>query len=83
MAQDPVHILVSDGDQRRSTFVGRIGSNRRLALLAIALPEILHFLVFRYAPLLGNVIAFQDYDIFAGILKSRWVGLIERPQTVQ
>ena len=56
------------------TIAARISRNRRLALLVIALPGILHFLMFRYVPLLGNVIAFQNYDIFAGILRSRWVG---------
>ena len=63
---------------RKSPPVGRIieqiGSNRQLALLIIALPGIAHFLLFRYLPLLGNIIAFQDYDIFAGIFGSRWAG---------
>src|SRR5699024_1632410 len=33
------------------------------------------FLLFHYIPLLGNVIAFQDYSPFLGITGSRWVGL--------
>jgi putative aldouronate transport system permease protein len=49
-------------------------SDPRTALLIIALPGILHFLVFKYIPLLGNVIVFQDYDMFRGISGSRWVG---------
>lgn len=53
----------------------RIASDRGLALLIIALPGMLHFVLFRYVPLLGNIIAFQDYDIFAGVLGSRWAGL--------
>lgn len=44
-------------------------------LWLIALPGILHFVVFRYVPLLGNVIAFQDYSIFQGVLGSPWAGL--------
>jgi putative aldouronate transport system permease protein len=38
------------------------------------LPGFLYFVVFRYVPLLGNVIAFQDYSPFLGF-NSPWVGL--------
>ena len=38
------------------------------------LPGFLYFVVFRYLPLLGNVIAFQDYSPFLGF-SSPWVGL--------
>lgn len=38
------------------------------------LPGILYFVVFKYIPLLGSVIAFQDYNIYKGFLKSDWVG---------
>lgn len=38
-------------------------------------PGMLYFLVFRYIPLLGSVIAFQDYSIFKGFMNSDWVGL--------
>jgi putative aldouronate transport system permease protein len=43
-------------------------------LLLIALPGLLHFLIFKYIPILGNVIAFQEYNLFSGILHSKWVG---------
>ena len=43
-------------------------------LWLIALPGVLHFVIFRYVPLLGNFIAFQDYSIFKGVLGSSWVG---------
>lgn len=49
-------------------------SNPRIALLIIALPGLLHFLTFKYIPLLGNVIVFQNYDMFKGIWGSKWVG---------
>lgn len=45
-----------------------------MLLWLIALPGILHFIVFKYVPMLGNVIAFQDYSIFSGIADSPWVG---------
>jgi putative aldouronate transport system permease protein len=38
-------------------------------------PGALYFLVFEYLPLLGNVIAFQDYSPFLGITGSPFVGL--------
>jgi putative aldouronate transport system permease protein len=38
------------------------------------LPGLLYFVVFRYLPLLGNIIAFQDYSPFLGF-HSPWVGL--------
>lgn len=39
------------------------------------LPGIAYFLVFEYLPLLGNIIAFQDYSPFLGYWNSPWVGL--------
>jgi putative aldouronate transport system permease protein len=39
------------------------------------LPGLVYFLIFRYLPLLGNVIAFQKYSPFLGFSRSPWVGL--------
>jgi putative aldouronate transport system permease protein len=44
-------------------------------LYAMAFPGIMFFILFRYVPLAGSVIAFQDYMIFKGIQESPWVGL--------
>ncbi|MFD6416283.1 ABC transporter permease [Streptomyces sp. NPDC060194] len=44
-------------------------------LLLCALPGTAVLLLFQYVPLLGNVIAFQDYQPFIGIRNSEWVGL--------
>ncbi|WP_391574532.1 ABC transporter permease [Cohnella sp.] len=44
-------------------------------LYLISIPGILFFLVFKYVPLLGSVIAFQNYNLFAGFKGSPWVGL--------
>ncbi|WP_135548190.1 ABC transporter permease [Paenibacillus cymbidii] len=43
-------------------------------LYVMLLPGLLYFLLFKYAPLYGIVIAFKDYDIFQGIWPSEWVG---------
>lgn len=39
------------------------------------LPGLLYFVVFRYVPLLGNIVAFQDYSPFRGMRGSQFVGL--------
>jgi putative aldouronate transport system permease protein len=44
-------------------------------LYLLLLPGLLLILVFRYAPMYGIVIAFQDYNIFKGVGGSEWVGL--------
>ncbi|MFH5182972.1 ABC transporter permease [Paenibacillus sp. TAB 01] len=45
------------------------------ALYLISLPGIIYFIIFKYVPLLGSVIAFQDYNMFQGFTGSKWVGL--------
>jgi putative aldouronate transport system permease protein len=44
-------------------------------LYLLSIPGILYFLVFKYVPLLGSVIAFQNYNLFKGFTGSPWVGL--------
>ncbi|TMV50893.1 sugar ABC transporter permease [Paenibacillus mesophilus] len=44
------------------------------AMYLFALPGTLYFLIYKYVPLLGSVIAFQDYSPFQGFLHSDWVG---------
>jgi putative aldouronate transport system permease protein len=48
---------------------------RDKTFVLLALPGILALLVFQYVPLLGNVIAFKDYQPYLGIAESPWVGL--------
>jgi putative aldouronate transport system permease protein len=48
---------------------------RDKVLIFLALPGIGLLLLFQYVPLLGNVIAFKDYEPFVGILASPWNGL--------
>nr|WP_211298662.1 ABC transporter permease subunit [Kineococcus rhizosphaerae] len=43
-------------------------------LVAIGLPGALALIVFHYVPLLGNVIAWQDYQPYLGLTESDWVG---------
>lgn len=43
-------------------------------LYLLLLPGLLLILLFRYGPMYGVVIAFQDYNIYKGISGSEWVG---------
>ena len=45
------------------------------AIYLISIPGILYFLVFKYVPLFGSAMAFQEYNLFKGIWESPWVGL--------
>ena len=44
-------------------------------IVVLALLSLLFFVVFNYLPMLGTVIAFKDYSMSEGVLKSPWVGL--------
>lgn len=41
----------------------------------MVLPGVVFLLVFKYIPIGGSIIAFQDYSVFKGIFDSAWVGL--------
>ncbi len=44
-------------------------------LLLILLPGLIFYIIFRYGPMYGMVIAFKDYNVYKGIINSPWVGL--------
>lgn len=71
-------IKLSDG----STFKLNEMSNlqffiRHKGLYLMLLPGILYFILFRYVPMGGLVIAFKNYTPFKGIWGSDWVGLAQ------
>jgi putative aldouronate transport system permease protein len=49
-----------------------IARDRQLLILFI--PCIIFYVLFRYGPLYGLIIAFKDYNVFTGIMDSPWVG---------
>ncbi|MEF2247520.1 MULTISPECIES: ABC transporter permease [unclassified Paenibacillus] len=51
----------------------RLWKNKWLYIML--LPGIFYFIIFKYIPMFGLVIAFQDYKPFRGISGSPWVGL--------
>lgn len=69
----PVH----HPDNRRENNI-KLQKKRRfkqnMPLLLMILPVIAFYLIFRYAPIIGNVIAFKNYNFFDGIFGSPWVG---------
>jgi putative aldouronate transport system permease protein len=54
------------------TRLQRIARNKWLYIIMV--PGILYFVIFRYLPMWGIVIAFQDYVPFLGVAGSEWVG---------
>lgn len=58
---------------RTSELKKRLWKNKWLYVML--LPGVLYFLIFKYIPMFGLVIAFQDYKPFKGISGSDWVGL--------
>lgn len=70
--------------KKTSAAVGAIKPNKRSVfktiwrykwLYLMLLPVIVYFIVFKYAPMYGIVIAFQDYNVFKGPFKSEFIGL--------
>jgi putative aldouronate transport system permease protein len=57
----------------RSTLWQRMARERWIYVFIV--PGALYFLVFEYLPLLGNIIAFQDFSPFLGIRDSPFIGL--------
>ncbi|MCR8630642.1 ABC transporter permease [Paenibacillus radicis (ex Xue et al. 2023)] len=47
---------------------------RSIPLYVIFALPLIYFLVFHYAPMIGNLMAFQDYSIVRGFFDSPWVG---------
>ncbi|MDF2922501.1 MAG: sugar transporter permease [Paenibacillaceae bacterium] len=44
------------------------------AIYLMVLPVALYYIIFKYVPMYGSIIAFKDYSIAGGIWGSKWVG---------
>ena len=55
----------------------RLGSDllRDRWLYLLLLPGLIYFIVFKYLPMWGIVISFENYVPFSGIFNSEWIGL--------
>lgn len=60
----------------RKSFFHRLGNDFRTnkGVYLMALPILVHYIIFQYVPLPGLAIAFQNYNLFKGIGGSEWVG---------
>jgi putative aldouronate transport system permease protein len=67
-------LIASHSAPRYKKSLGSSIWRARWAYLLI-LPGAAYFLIFYYLPLLGNVVAFQDYSPYLGFFRSAWVGL--------
>mgnify|MGYP004589254411 FL=1 len=64
--------LIKKKDKKENTTLKLILKHKNIYIMLI--PIILFYIVFYYVPMLGNIIAFQDYKITRGIMKSDFVG---------
>ncbi|WP_168123931.1 sugar ABC transporter permease [Paenibacillus sp. HB172176] len=60
------------GLRRSSELKRRLWRNKWLYVMTV--PGIIYFIIFKYVPMLGLVIAFEDYKPHWGIRGSEWVG---------
>jgi putative aldouronate transport system permease protein len=81
--------LVEPEPQIVQTKARRVSSGRwrlfrgNLDLYILLVPGLLFLLLFKYAPMYGIIIAFQDFNIFDGFAGSKWVGLAQFEKLVR
>lgn len=77
---------LSNQGQRRREAKRRFREN--LPLLSLFVPVLLFYLIFKYVPMFGAIMAFKNYNFTDGILHSPWIGLgnfeilFSNPQTI-
>ena len=62
------------GTMKESGLVART-LKRAMALIRDGASRVVFFILFKFIPLAGSVIAFMDYKLTRGIFGSAWVGL--------
>ncbi|MCT8139606.1 sugar ABC transporter permease [Anaerobacillus sp. CMMVII] len=63
----------SPKSEKRAELWRKIKKNKMIYLMIT--PGLLYFLIYKYVPMYGLIIAFQDYKPYQGISGSTWVGL--------
>lgn len=48
---------------------------KNISLYLLLIPGIIYLIIFKYVPIGGLIMAFQDFNLFKGFLGSEWVGL--------
>lgn len=74
VAAPPRQSAVDDVEPRNKRRARR-RARRDRTLYLLALPGVVFFAVFSYAPMLGIVVAFKDFDISRGVVGSPWNGV--------
>ena len=59
--------------KKKKSFISDVKQNFYLYLLV--LPGVLYFLIFKYLPMVGVVVAFQNFNTVKGFFRSEFVGL--------
>ncbi|RAU97304.1 sugar ABC transporter permease [Paenibacillus sp. YN15] len=72
-AQGNIQTVQMTGRERRNSLLKRV--RREKWMFVLLTPGLLYFLVFKYVPMWGVLLAFKDYQPFLGFIKSEWVGL--------
>lgn len=69
-----VEIALVQPTNKKQEFIKYFMQHKWLYFMLI--PGALYFIIFRYVPMGGIIIAFQQYSPFSGILGSKWVGFM-------
>src|SRR4051812_9485284 len=72
-----VHPRITQTSTAKATGMKSIwrGLKRDRYLYLIAAPMLVYFLIFKYVPMWGILIAFKNYTPYVGFMNSPWVGL--------
>lgn len=81
---DGAHTVGQERKKKAGYFGEKLTVMRKnIGLYLLLIPGLLHLIVFKYLPMYGIVIAFQDFNMFDGILGSQWVGLANFQKLIQ
>lgn len=72
MKSETIPTIPAVQQKRRKGWVRDLVRDRYLYLML--LPGIIYFIIFKYIPMFGLAMAFQDYKPFVGFIESPWVG---------
>lgn len=72
-AEQHIAPVPSVRNSKRNTLIGKVLRDKYLLLLL--LPGLAYFIIFKYVPMWGVLLAFKNYQPYVGFFKSEWVGL--------
>lgn len=67
---------IKKSKKTKASFTARLGRDLRVnwTLYLLFVPVLLYYILFKYKPMVGLVMAFEDYSPFKGLWNSAWVG---------